>query len=63
MLFRSMQDIISYGVLSTPGVVVNGTLVHSGGLPTKENIDSWLSGSAEGNCSGYSEKDSNSCCG
>lgn len=30
------------GVLSTPGISVDGTLVHSGGLPRSGEIDSWL---------------------
>ena len=34
--------IASYGVLSTPGVVVDGKLVHAGGLPKAEDIARWL---------------------
>ncbi|KAA0572151.1 thioredoxin family protein [Azospirillum sp. Sh1] len=34
--------IAGYGVLSTPGVVVNGKLVHAGGLPKAEDIARWL---------------------
>ncbi|GLR82597.1 thioredoxin family protein (plasmid) [Azospirillum oryzae] len=34
--------IAGYGVLSTPGVVVDGKLVHAGGLPKVEDIARWL---------------------
>lgn len=34
--------IAGYGVLSTPGVVVDGKLVHAGGLPKAEDIARWL---------------------
>ena len=36
--------IAAYGVASTPGVVVNGKLVHAGGLPRPENVRTWLKG-------------------
>jgi small redox-active disulfide protein 2 len=35
--------IASYGVAATPGVVVDGKLVHAGGLPRVEDIGAWLS--------------------
>ncbi|MDT8446295.1 MAG: thioredoxin family protein [bacterium] len=39
---EDMAQIVQYGILSTPGVVVDGKVVHSGGLPSKEAIASWL---------------------
>jgi small redox-active disulfide protein 2 len=36
--------IAAYGVASTPGVVVDGKLVHAGGLPKPENVRTWLKG-------------------
>ncbi|PIE09132.1 MAG: thioredoxin family protein [Rhodobacterales bacterium] len=30
------------GVVSTPGVAINGTLVHSGGLPDTAAVRDWL---------------------
>ena len=36
------KDIMSYGVMSTPGLVVNGKVVHSGRLPTKSTLTNWL---------------------
>lgn len=37
-----MAEIMSYGVMSTPGVVVDGKLVHAGGLPGPEQIRKWI---------------------
>ena len=34
--------IVAYGVVSTPGVVIDGKLVHAGGLPKPENVRGWL---------------------
>lgn len=39
---QDMQAIIGYGVMSTPAVVVDGTVVHTGGMPTREKIEGWL---------------------
>jgi len=39
---EDMKAIIGYGVMSTPGVVVDGKVVHSGGVPTREKIAGWL---------------------
>lgn len=37
-----MAKIVAYGVLSTPGVVIDGKVVHAGGLPTRDKIEGWL---------------------
>lgn len=34
--------IASFGVMTTPGVVVDGVVVHSGGVPTEGMIESWM---------------------
>ena len=34
--------IAGYGIAATPGVVVDGKVVHSGGLPKPDNIAKWL---------------------
>ncbi len=39
---EDMAKIMSYGVMSTPGVVINGKVVHAGGIPDKASILSWL---------------------
>jgi len=31
-------EIMQYGVMSTPGVVVDGTVLHAGGVPTIDQI-------------------------
>lgn len=38
----SPEVIMSYGVMSTPAVVVDEALVHSGSIPHHEQIQRWL---------------------
>ena len=40
-----IADIMAFGVMSTPGVVVDGKVVHSGGLPGPDVVRSWVSAS------------------
>jgi len=40
---------LGFGVMSTPGVVIDGKVVHAGGVPSKAKIDEWL-GSTESCC-------------
>ncbi|MCC6719124.1 MAG: thioredoxin family protein [Acetobacteraceae bacterium] len=35
--------IAGYGIASTPGVVIDGKVVHAGGLPKPEDLAKWLS--------------------
>ncbi|MDR3438417.1 thioredoxin family protein [Telmatospirillum sp.] len=37
-----MAAILGYGVMSTPGVVVDGKVVHAGGIPKRDAVESWL---------------------
>jgi len=39
---EEIQDIMAYGVMSTPGVVVDGNVVHVGGVPSRDKIAGWL---------------------
>lgn len=39
---EEIRDIMGYGVMSTPSVVIDGTVVHAGGVPTRENVERWL---------------------
>lgn len=36
------KDIMRYGIMSTPGLVLNGRVVLSGKLPTKSTLIHWL---------------------
>ncbi len=39
---EELRDIMGYGVMSTPGVVIDGHVVHAGGVPTRDKIEQWL---------------------
>ncbi|MCB2052291.1 MAG: thioredoxin family protein [Novosphingobium sp.] len=39
---EELKDIMSYGVMSTPGVVIDGKVVHAGGVPSRHKIEQWL---------------------
>lgn len=39
---EELRAIMGYGVMSTPGVVINGKVVHAGGVPSKDKIEKWL---------------------
>ena len=39
---EELRDIMSYGVMSTPGVVINGKVVHAGGVPSRDKIEKWF---------------------
>ena len=41
---EDIQAIMSYGVMSTPGVVIDGKVVHAGGVPSRDKIAGWLAG-------------------
>ncbi len=40
---EELRDIMGYGVMSTPGVVIDGKVVHAGGVPSREKIEKWFS--------------------
>ncbi len=39
---ENIADIMAYGVISTPGVVIDGKVVHAGGVPNKNAVEGWL---------------------
>lgn len=41
---EDMKDIMSYGIMSVPGVVIDGKVVHAGGMPSREKVEQWLAG-------------------
>jgi len=43
---EELRDIMGYGVMSTPGVVINGKVVHAGGVPSRDKIEQWLTATA-----------------
>jgi small redox-active disulfide protein 2 len=39
---EELREIMSYGVMSTPGVVIDGKVVHAGGVPGRDKIEQWF---------------------
>jgi len=39
---EDIAEIMKYGVMSTPGVVIDGTVVHAGGVPDRDSVRDWL---------------------
>lgn len=39
---EELREIMGFGVMSTPGVVIDGKVVHAGGVPSRDKIDQWL---------------------
>lgn len=39
---EDVAEIAKYGIMSTPGVVINEEVVHSGGIPSKAVVTGWL---------------------
>ena len=40
---EDLRELMSYGIMSTPGVVIDGKVVHAGGVPSRDKIAGWLS--------------------
>lgn len=39
---EDLQQIMRFGVMSTPGVVIDGMVVHAGGVPARTKVESWF---------------------
>ena len=39
---EDLPSIMGFGVMSTPGVVIDGVVVHAGGVPAKGKVESWF---------------------
>lgn len=39
---QDIGQIMSFGVMSTPGVVIEGKVVHSGSVPSRKQVENWL---------------------
>lgn len=39
---EDLQQIMAHGVMSTPGVIIDGKVVHSGSVPGRAKVESWF---------------------
>lgn len=39
---EDIGQIMGFGVMSTPGIVIDGEVVHSGSVPDRKTIEGWL---------------------
>ena len=39
---ETLPEIMRYGVMATPGVVIDGTVVHAGGVPERHTVEGWF---------------------
>mgnify|MGYP000850386199 FL=1 len=39
---ESLPEIMRHGVMSTPGVVIDGRVVHAGGVLARSKVEGWL---------------------
>ncbi|MDD5249026.1 MAG: thioredoxin family protein [Rhodocyclaceae bacterium] len=39
---EELQAIMGFGVMSTPGVVIDGKVVHAGGVPARSKVEGWF---------------------
>ncbi len=56
---EDIQQIMGYGVMTTPAVVIDGKVVHAGGIPRREAIAQWLAVAAQAEDSPIAAR----CCG
>jgi len=39
---EDIQKIMTYNIMATPGVVIDGQVVHAGGIPPRSKVESWF---------------------
>lgn len=39
---EDIQKIMTYNIMSTPGVVIDGQVVHTGGVPSRDKVEGWF---------------------
>ena len=39
---EDLPSIMRYGVMSTPAVVIDGQVVHAGGIPARDKVEGWF---------------------
>ncbi len=51
---EDIATIISYGIMSTPAVIIDGQIAFAGGVPSKQQVESWFTSSTCSCCSPHS---------
>lgn len=41
---EDVQQMMRYPIMSTPAVVIDEQVVHSGGVPSRSKVEGWLNG-------------------
>lgn len=39
---EDIQKIMTYNIMSTPAVVIDGQVVHAGGIPSRSKVEGWF---------------------
>ncbi|MGZ8271631.1 MAG: thioredoxin family protein [Methylotenera sp.] len=39
---EDIQKIMTYDIMATPAVVIDGKVVHAGGIPARDKVASWF---------------------
>ena len=39
---QELREIMAFGVMSTPAIVIDGKVVHTGSVPSRDKIEQWL---------------------
>ena len=39
---EDLKEVMRHGIMSTPGMVIDGKVVHAGGVPSRAKIEQWL---------------------
>jgi small redox-active disulfide protein 2 len=39
---EDIQKIMAFNVMSTPAVVIDGQIIHTGGIPARSKVESWF---------------------
>lgn len=42
VVLEGFGDQMAYGVMDTPGVVIDGVVMHMGGIPARERVERWF---------------------
>ena len=39
---EDVREITTYKIMATPGVVIDGSVVHAGGVPSRDKVEQWF---------------------